>query len=265
MVRTQVIAVWTFRGLWMQRQITSKWFTLFTITGIWLFISVMAIAVKVAHPNILAPTPVSHFNLFCSEIWYHIAVLVLDPWLSCLEDFQWISMDVDCASCFFGGIYSTLFLDARDLCRSQSSMVERYPSIPWPPDQIWDGGTPAGFYYGCVSPSLRQCRTKYLWRPLRYPFLYAICILPLSIVRWIAFVQEHNGGTNNVPSAATLTVISLFQLSGLFNVILLITTKPNIGLFGNHPPPIPAGPQPLQVLGPMPVPQIAGAPLIGIP
>jgi len=155
-----------------------------------------------------------------------------------------------------------LFLDARDPCCSQSSMVERYPSIPWLPDHIWDGSTPKGFYYGCVSPSLCQCRTKYLWRPPRYPFLYAICILPLSFVRWIAFVQENNGGTNNVPSAATLTVISLFQLSGLFNVILLITTKPN-GLFGN-PPPMPAGPQPLQVLGPMPVPQIAGAPLIGI-
>jgi hypothetical protein len=52
----------------MQRQITSRWFTLFTITVIWLFISAMAIAGKVAHPNIMAPTPVSYFNLFCSEI-----------------------------------------------------------------------------------------------------------------------------------------------------------------------------------------------------
>ena len=95
--------------------------------------------------------------------------------------------------------------------------------------------------------------------------MYAICILPLSIVRWIAFVQEHNSGIANVPSAATLTVGSIFQLGGLFNVILLKTTKPDSGLFGNlPPPPMPAGPQPL-VMEPVPVPQIAGAPLTGIP
>jgi len=74
-------------------------------------------------------------------------------------------------------------------------------------------------------------------------------------------MQEDKGGTNSVPSAATLTVFSLFQLSGLFNVILLITRKPDSGLFGSRrPPPMPPGPQPLE-MGPMPVPQIAGAPL----
>ncbi len=48
----------------MQRQITSKWFTLCTITGIWLFTSAIAIAVKVPHPNIMAPVPVSYFDSF---------------------------------------------------------------------------------------------------------------------------------------------------------------------------------------------------------
>ncbi len=94
----------------------------------------------------------------------------------------------------------------------------------------------------------------------RYPFVYAICVLPLSIVRFMTFVQEHNGGTDNLPTAATLIVGSIFQLSGLFNVLLLLTTRPDVGLFGKRPPPpMPIGPQPLQVL----VPQIA--PPVGIP
>ncbi len=94
----------------------------------------------------------------------------------------------------------------------------------------------------------------------RYPFVYAICVLPLSIVRFMTFVRELKGGIDNLPAAATLVFSSIFQLSGFFNVLLLLTTRPDIGLFGRRPPlPMPVGPQPFQVLGPMPVPQIAGA------
>jgi hypothetical protein len=57
--------------------------------------------------------------------------------------------------------------------------------------------------------------------------------MPLSIVRWITFVQEaRNGGVNYVPSAATLVSAAIFGLSGFFNVLLLLTTKPESGLFG---------------------------------
>ena len=57
--------------------------------------------------------------------------------------------------------------------------------------------------------------------------------MPLSIIRWIAFVQEsRNGGISHMPSAATLASEAIFGLSGFFNVILLLTTKPGSGLFG---------------------------------
>lgn len=35
-----------------------------------------------------------------------------------------------------------------------------------------------------------------------------------------------------MPSAATFTVEAIFGLSGFFNVILLLTTRPESGLFG---------------------------------
>ena len=66
----------------------------------------------------------------------------------------------------------------------------------------------------------------------RYPLAYCACILIMSIVRWIHFVQDDRYGANDVPSAATFVGTAIFGLSGFFNVILLITTKPESGLFG---------------------------------
>jgi hypothetical protein len=66
----------------------------------------------------------------------------------------------------------------------------------------------------------------------RYPLVYAISVLPLSAARWIGFVQESNHGVNRVPAAATLAVASIFALSGFFNVVLLLTTRPEAELFG---------------------------------
>ena len=50
-------------------------------------------------------------------------------------------------------------------------------------------------------------------------------------MRWIGFVQEQRGLVNTVPSAATLTVMAIFSLSGACNAILLLTTRPRSGLF----------------------------------
>jgi len=40
----------------------------------------------------------------------------------------------------------------------------------------------------------------------------------------------------SVPPAATFAAVSIFGLSGFFNVILLMKTRPSIGLFGLQPP-----------------------------
>ncbi|KAG6917323.1 hypothetical protein DXG01_002981 [Tephrocybe rancida] len=67
---------------------------------------------------------------------------------------------------------------------------------------------------------------------LAYPIVYSILILPLSIVRWIGFVQERGAGVNRIGEAATMTVIAIYGCTGIANVVLLLTTRPNSVLFG---------------------------------
>ena len=55
--------------------------------------------------------------------------------------------------------------------------------------------------------------------------------MPLSVVRWIGFVQERGGHSNHVPPAATFASITIFGLSGACNAVLLLTTRPESGLF----------------------------------
>lgn len=66
---------------------------------------------------------------------------------------------------------------------------------------------------------------------LLYPGIYCCLILPLSVVRWIGFVQERGGHSNHVPPAATFASITIFGLSGACNAVLLLTTRPESGLF----------------------------------
>src|SRR5260221_14057479 len=65
-----------------------------------------------------------------------------------------------------------------------------------------------------------------------YPLTYCLCILPVSIVRWIGFIQEKKYNRNDIPSAASFFAVSIFGLSGFLNVVLLLSTRPNSGLFG---------------------------------
>jgi len=67
-------------------------------------------------------------------------------------------------------------------------------------------------------------------------------------------VQESKHGVNHVPAAATLAVTSVFALSGFFNVVLLLTTRPEAELFGGmvFEDGLPPGPPPAVPLQPMP-------------
>jgi hypothetical protein len=64
----------------------------------------------------------------------------------------------------------------------------------------------------------------------RYPFVYSILVIPLSVVRWISFHQLAKGALH-VPSAATLSVEVLFTLIGFVDVVLFFKTRRGILLF----------------------------------
>ena len=71
----------------------------------------------------------------------------------------------------------------------------------------------------------------------RYPIVYAVLVLPLSVARWIGFVQEtHGDRKNHVPPTALLSVQVIYCLSGLANVILFFLTRPSLLLFGKDEP-----------------------------
>ena len=60
--------------------------------------------------------------------------------------------------------------------------------------------------------------------------------MPLSVARWIGFVQESHGDKkNHVPPAALLAVQTIYCLSGAFNVTLFLLTRPNLLLFKREP------------------------------
>jgi len=59
----------------------------------------------------------------------------------------------------------------------------------------------------------------------RYPTVYCILVLPLSIARWVAFDQEAKHGVYSVLPAVTFAVATNFQLSGLLNVVLFLITR----------------------------------------
>jgi hypothetical protein len=68
----------------------------------------------------------------------------------------------------------------------------------------------------------------------RYPLVYAVLVLPLSVARWIGFVEEDHGITvSTVPSSATIATLFIFSLSGLANVLLFFLTRPTLLLFGH--------------------------------
>lgn len=108
-----------------------------------------------------------------------------------------------------------------------------------------NGQAAQGPCHGCVSLIFAYSITKksfVVTNPSRYPFVYAVSIIPLTIVRWIGFGQIIKHGVKNVPAVWDFVVITLFGLSGFFNVILLLNTRPDSGLFGNLMFTSPVGP-----------------------
>jgi len=51
-------------------------------------------------------------------------------------------------------------------------------------------------------------------------------ILPLSVVRWIGFQEEAVSGYTHIAASATFAGEVVFALSGVWNAVLYILTRP---------------------------------------
>jgi hypothetical protein len=62
-----------------------------------------------------------------------------------------------------------------------------------------------------------------------YPIVFGLQIVPLSIGRWIGFIQESRGErTIHVPASALLVVQMVYCLSGMVNAGLLVVKRPSL-------------------------------------
>lgn len=143
-----------------------------------------------------------------------------------------IFVDVDHVVPIASHLRPAFFLDARQRLFQRGCMLEililQFPGAI----SLFPRSTAAVVGHASVSSKVPISVIGLKLSP-RYPAVYCLGIMPLSVVRWITFVQEaKHGGAYTMSSAATLTSQAVFGLSGFFNVLLLLTTKPESGLFG---------------------------------
>lgn len=78
--------------------------------------------------------------------------------------------------------------------------------------------------------------TKDALKMLYYPAAYTALVLPLSIARWSTFdpsaPPDLTRTAAQTPFTATAIVLTIFGLSGVVNVIMFISTRPNVLGFG---------------------------------
>jgi hypothetical protein len=70
-----------------------------------------------------------------------------------------------------------------------------------------------------------------------YPLVFAITIIPNTVVRWIGFMQENSDDNiSRVPQSVSFIARAIFGLSGIANVLLFVVTRPGIPLLGFNDP-----------------------------
>ena len=130
---------------------------------------------------------------------------------------------------FHSHLHPTLLVAERQPC-FWTTMVETALQVgtyircqpPWHTEKIIDNA--------CVRLEHLKLLEPYTEKVLRYPLTYCILVLPLTVVRWITWWVPPS--QHEVPSAATFATDAVFGLSGFINAILLVTTRPESGLFG---------------------------------
>lgn len=200
-ITTLMIALYTFIGVWMGGGIRSKKVTGALVGVVWVFVALLILLGNVLNrksgKGYERPTP----------YWCWIG----EPYLKwrILGEYVWFWM--------------TLLV----------SIITYIPLYFWSRGNInFDNASWWRFTIQRADDSegLKGIRRRSLIM-LLYPVIYCCLILPVSVVRWIGFVQEHGGHSNHVPPAATFASSIIFGLSGACNAILLLTTRPEAGLF----------------------------------
>jgi len=81
----------------------------------------------------------------------------------------------------------------------------------------------------------KDARLKSSLALLAYPIAYFIIVMPISVERWITYSEQDHHSSKTMPNAAYFATAFLHDLFGAVNVLLLITTRPNLLLFEGPP------------------------------
>jgi len=199
---TLAIALYTFIGVWMGITIQSKRVTGGIIGIIWFFIGLLILLGNVlnngARVGFERPAP---YWCWIGDPFFVWRLLGEYLWF-------WVTLLVSIIT------YIPLYFWSRGNVTSDD--------VSWWKFTIQREADPSEDFKGIRRRSLIM---------LLYPAIYCLIILPLSVARWIGFVQEQRGLVNTVPPAATFAAMAIFNLSGACNAILLLTTRPKSGLF----------------------------------
>jgi len=200
-ITTGIIALYTFIGVWMGRGIRSNRITGAVVGAAWFLVALLTLLGAVLNrgsgKGYERPTP---YWCWIGEPYLKWRIFGEYMWF-------WMTLLVSIAT------YIPLYLWSRGNIN--------FDNASW-----WKFTIQRADH----SEGLRGIRRRSLIM-LLYPGIYCCLILPLSVVRWIGFVQERGGHSNHVPPAATFASITIFGLSGACNAILLLTTRPESGLF----------------------------------
>ena len=111
--------------------------------------------------------------------------------------------------------------------------MEVQHSLPRQTNNLLDGGKEVLSQNDCVSLRLRlSSRIRYIVS-FSYPLVFAITVIPNSVVRWVGFAQENSGNhTSHIPPPISFAARAIFGLSGIANVILFVLTRPGLPLLG---------------------------------
>ncbi|KAH9484981.1 hypothetical protein JR316_0001885 [Psilocybe cubensis] len=207
-IATLTIAAYTFVGVWLGKGVRSLRVATVVVSTTWLFVVLIVILGNTVNrgagkSRFQAPTP-----YWC---WISKDYLQLRIW----GEYFWFWVTL----LFSIVVYVPLYLWSRGNITFDD---HSWWKLHW---HRADENT---------DPALTGIRRRSLIM-LLYPLVYCMLILPLSVVRWIGFVQERGGGENKISATATLAVTAIYGLSGASNVVLLLTTRPESVLFGKHP------------------------------
>ncbi|KAJ6629520.1 hypothetical protein B0H10DRAFT_1776278 [Mycena sp. CBHHK59/15] len=202
-ITTLMITVFTFVGVWWRKGLGATFLAEILVGLAWLFV-VLIVAIgnalhRSTHDLYESPTP-----YWC---WIGQGYLGLRIW----GEYVWFWITLG----FSSFAYLLLFLWARGNITVSETSWWRFS------------------VHRTSSTEVDRGQRRNSYTMIAYPVCYCILVLPLSVVRWIGFVQDRGGRTGHTPPPATFAVISIYGLSGALNVALLLNTRPNSILFGD--------------------------------